>query len=748
MQPNSWFIVVCGFLAAYAGYLTNVKKTWECMQPKKRSIWLIVVGGVLAAYAGYLINAAWNPGMDVGTYPDQLRVVLDRPFANYWNENTLKVIGIVLVAYCMAMLIYLTNDKKYMPGREYGSAQFANAKTATKNVTDKVEENNKIFSQYTRLSIDPRVSELNNNTLILGGSGAGKTYREVTPNLLQANSSYVITDPKGEILRRFGTYFRDIGYQVKVINLVDMKQSDCYNPFLYIRKDEDVSKLITNLIANTTPKGANKGDPFWEKSESMYLQALFYYVWMECPEKDRNFNSLLELVAKAEVDEDGDESELDEIMNALAEEKGESHPAVRNYRKVTRGAADTVRSIIISANSRLAPFENQQIKRILSKDEMDIPSIGIGANGDETTKTAVFCVIPDSDKTYNFVVGMLYTQIFQELYYQADFCYDGVLPIQVAFWLDEFANVALPDDFCSLLSTMRGRGISSNIIIQNLAQIKAMFKDTWETIPGNCDTLIYLGGNEQSSHKYISEMLGKMTITKKSSSESRGKNGSSSQSSDVIGRELMTPDEIKKMSRKKCIIFISGKDPIFDNKYETKKHPKWKYVEKAKYVHDPKKNEMSPLNFLNAKAVRYYEKCAGNGENVVINRLTAEEFLSLSVEQCKNQTFLQPEEKEELQRLEQSENVEDFKLSEGTEDSIEQHNPKVSLNKVKKTIVEQIAAYDFSEEQFIQMRLGLEHGLDEEAVLSYFQKDFDEKKMQEMRLVLERLRNIEQVKVN
>jgi len=724
------------------------------MQTKKLPWWAIFIGSILNAYVGYLLNAAWEPGMNIMDYPDQLGIILHKPFANYWNNNTLKVIGIVEMAYIMAVLMYLTNDKKFMRGKEYGSAQFANPKTVCKVLKDKDEKNDKIFSQNTRLSIQPQVTELNNNVLILGGSGAGKTYREVTPNLLQANSSYVITDPKGEILRRFGKYFLDVGYKVKVINLVEMTQSDCYNPFSYIRKEEDVSKLITNLIANTTPKGANKGDPFWEKSESMYLQSLFYYVWLECPEKDRNFNSLLELVAKAEVDEDGDESELDEIMNDLAEEKGENHPAVRNYRKVTRGAADTVRSIIISANSRLAPFENGQIKRILSKDDMDIPAIGIGANADETTKTAVFCVIPDSDKTYNFVVGMLYTQIFQELYYQADFNYEGSLPIPVAFWLDEFANVALPDDFCSLLSTMRGRGISSNIIIQNLAQIKAMFKDTWETIPGNCDTLIYLGGNEQSSHKYISEMLGKATITKKSSGESKGKNGSSSQNYDVIGRELMTPDEVKKMSREKCIIFISGTDPILDNKYNTRKHPCYKYIDKANYVHEPSKVRESPVVFLNGKSVKYYEKCVSKGENVVINRLTAEEFLGLSVDQCKNQTFLLPEEKEAVQRMKLEIEQEEKRVDE-TEDTQEAvslmetvNQEKLRFIKKKRTIVERIAAYDFSEEQLAQMRLGLEHGLGEEDVLTYFRSDFDDRKMQEIRLVLEQLYSREKVNVN
>lgn len=728
------------------------------MGNKKIPLWIVFLGSVLVLYAAYMLNAAWSPGMDITTYPDALNQILEKPFANYWNENTLKAMGIAILVYGMAVLIYVTDDKKFMPGKEYGSARFADVEAVCKMLRDKEDQNNKIFSQGIRVSINPEVTDLNNNVLIVGGSGAGKTYREVSPNLLQANSSYVITDPKGEILRKFGQYFKDIGYKVKVINLVEMSQSDCYNPFRYIRKEADVAKLITNLIANTTPKGANKGDPFWEKSESMYLQALFYYVWMECPEKDRNFNSLLELVAKAELKEDEDgivqESELDEIMNVLAEEKGENHPAVRNYRKVTRGAADTVRSIIISANSRLAPFENEQVKRILSKDDMDIPSIGIGADADEKTKTAVFCVIPDSDKTYNFVVGMLYTQIFQELYYQADFNYEGSLPIPVAFWLDEFANVALPDDFCSLLSTMRSRGISSNIIIQNLAQIKAMFKDTWETLPGNCDTLVYLGGNEQSSHKYVSEMLGKTTITKKSSGQSKGKNGSSSQNFDVIGRELMTPDEVKKMSRKECIIFISGKDPIKDFKYNTRKHPCYKYIANGKYIHQPGKNVEKPIEFLNEKSVAYYEKCAKKGENVKVTRMTAEQFLQLSIEQC-NRTFLTPEDKLEIQQMEQQEQEQEAEQQMNQENKTElfiEEPKKVMPEKEtvdqKKSIVERIAAYEFSENQLVQMRLGLEHGLMEEEVLTYFRKDYDERKMQEIRLVLEQLKRREMVNVN
>ena len=330
------------------------------------------------------------------------------------------------------------------------------------------------------------------------------------------------------------------GYNIKVINLIDMDQSDCYNPFSYIREETDVIKLITNLIANTTPKGATSADPFWEKAEGMFLQALFYYVWLEVPPKRRNFETVLKLMGKAEVKEKGKPSQLDAIMKALEETSplGSNHPAVKQYNKCMRGAGDTVRSIIISANSRLAFLENKKVLRILSRDEMNLADIGIGVNGDCETKTALFCVIPDSDKSYNFIIGMLYTQIFQELYYQADFNFGGRLPIHVTFMLDEFANVALPDDYCSLLSTMRSREISSVIIIQNLAQIKALFKETWETISGNCDTLIYLGGNEQSTHKYISELLGKGTIDKRSSGETRGRQGSSSRNYDVLGRDV------------------------------------------------------------------------------------------------------------------------------------------------------------------------------------------------------------------
>ena len=414
----------------------------------------------------------------------------------------------------------------------------------------------------------------NKNVLIVGGSGSGKTRFWIKPNLLQLHSSYVLTDPKGTTLLEVGNAFVHANYRIKIFNTINFRKSMHFNPFAYLHSEKDILNLTTTLMANTKGEGKG-GDPFWEKAEGLFLQAIFYYVWLEVQPAKRNFETVLKLLGEAEVTEQGKASKLDVRMKFLEESSplGANHPAVKQYNKCMRGAGDTVRSIIISANSRLAFLENKQVLRLLSKDELNLSDIGIGVNGDGETKTALFCVIPDSDKSYNFIIGMLYTQIFQELYYQADFNCGGRLPIHVTFMLDEFANVALPDDFCSLLSTMRSREISSIIIIQNFAQLKALFKDTWETIPGNCDTFIYLGGNEQSTHKYVSELLGKGTIDKKSSGETKGRQGSSSRNYDVLGRELFTPDEVRKLDNKKCIIFIRGFDPIMDNKFIPFNHP-------------------------------------------------------------------------------------------------------------------------------------------------------------------------------
>lgn len=625
---------------------------------KKPNIILIVLGALASAFLGYLLAGAWREGIEFNEFLDRFTVVCSYPLHDYYNEFTFRMIGYVLLVYAVVIVMYYTSQRNLMPGKEYGTSKLADIKQVNRALADKVEGRNRILSQNVRMSLDTRHTKLNNNVLIIGGSGAGKTFYEVKPNLMQLNTSFILTDPKGELLRSEGEMLKNNGYNVKVINLLEMEKSDCYNPFAYIREETDVIKLITNIMSNTTPKGSNPSDPFWEKAEGLFLQALFYYVWLEEKPAKRNFASVLKLMEEAEVTEKGKPSMLDTRMKFLEATSPlkENHPAVKQYNKCMRGAGDTVRSIIISANSRLATLENKQVLRMLSRDELNLAELGIGVNGDGKTKTALFCVIPDSDKSYNYIIGMLYTQIFQELYYQADFNCGGRLPIHVTFMLDEFSNVALPDDYCSLLSTMRSREISSVIIIQNLAQIKALFKDTWETIPGNCDSLVYLGGNEQSTHEYISKLLGKATIEKKSSGETRGRQGSSSRNYDVLGREIMTPDEVRKMDNKKCLIFIRGFDPILDNKYNPFGHPIFAQTadgEGAPYEHEPSAEGESAepgFTILNKRSLAYYEGMKEKGEPVYIDTIPYEDFILLGQVDMEKR-FMDLDEQEQRDRM-------------------------------------------------------------------------------------------------
>lgn len=598
----------------------------------------LIIGELFTIYVSYVLNGVWNNSGDIVLILNKFNAAIKNPFGNYYNANTLRAVIYGSLIYGMAVLMYVTSRRNLMHGKEYGTAKFEDIRMVNKALADKDECKNRILSNNVRMSIDTSVTGLNNNMLVIGGSGAGKTFFIVKPNIMQMmlNNSFIATDPKGEIARATANMLKKNGYNVKVLNLIDMAKSDGYNPFRYIREENDVVKLVTNIISNTTPKETAPTDPFWEKSESMFLQALCYYVWLEMPPNRKNFQSVLDLLSEAEVDAKGNDSKLTKKMKQLAKTSKlkQNHPAYKQYMKVIRGAGDTVRSIIISANSRLALLENPQILRILSKDDLHLEELGIGVNGDKHTRTALFCIIPDSDKSYNFIVGMLYTQLFQELYFQADFKNDGKLPIQVTLMMDEFANVALPDDFCSLLSTMRSRRISSIIIIQNLAQIKALFKDTWETITGNCDTLVYLGGNEKSTHQYISEMLGKSTIDKRSTGETRGVHGSASRNYDVLGRELMTPDEVRNMSNRKCLIFIKGFNPIFDDKYIPFRHKNFSQTEDGggkAYIHDPSLNQGSlrPVKLLSEKQINDIKEYKKENEVVHIMDMSLEEIMML-----------------------------------------------------------------------------------------------------------------------
>ncbi|MCQ4756932.1 MAG: type IV secretory system conjugative DNA transfer family protein [Anaerostipes sp.] len=701
---------------------------------KKPSVLFLLLGAILAGYLGYLIGGAWTDGIEFNAFMNRFNEICSAPFANYINEYTVKAVAIAIGVYAMAIVMYYTSQRNMMPGKEFGTAKLESPQRVNKVLMDKDENFNRILSQNVRMSLDFRRLKLNGNILICGGSGAGKTFYEVKPNLMQMphNCSFICTDPKGEILRSTGDMLKNNGYNVKVINLLEMDKSDCYNPFSYIREETDVVKLITNLISNTTPKGATPSDPFWEKAEGLFLQAIFYYVWLEVKPAKRNFETVLKLLGEAEVTEQGKPSRLDVRMKFLEENNplGAAHPAVKQYNKCMRGAGDTVRSIIISANSRLAFLENQQVLRLLSKDELSLADIGIGVNGDGETKTALFCVIPDSDKSYNFIIGMLYTQIFQELYYQADFNCGGRLPIHVTFMLDEFANVALPDDYCSLLSTMRSREISSIIIIQNFAQLKALFKDTWETIPGNCDTFIYLGGNEQSTHKYVSELLGKGTIDKKSSGETKGRQGSSSRNYDVLGREIFTPDEVRKLDNKKCIIFIRGFDPILDNKYIPFAHPMFNQTADGKgkpYVHEITSNRNligPPFEILSQKAVEHYEKQKEKGDNVFIDDLKYEEFMLLGEVEL-NHRFTSLEEKEQKEKLNQ-EQAQELEYSQDTEAEVQQKQELVSKREKPEwedTITNRMLHWNYTEGQKEELQKAFEAKIPKAVIMEYFYPD-------------------------
>ena len=684
---------------------------------RKNSILIpcLIIGELFTMYVSYVLNGVWNTNGDIVLILNKFNAAIKNPFGHYYNANTLRAVIYGSLIYGMAVLMYVTSRRNLMHGKEYGTARFADIRMVNKALADKDECKNRILSNNVRMSIDTSVTGLNNNMLVIGGSGAGKTFFIVKPNIMQMmlNNSFIATDPKGEIARATANMLKKNGYNVKVLNLIDMAKSDGYNPFRYIREENDVVKLVTNIISNTTPKETAPSDPFWEKSESMFLQALFYYVWLEMPPNRKNFQSVLDLLSEAEVDAKGNDSKLTKKMKQLAKTSKlkQNHPAYKQYMKVIRGAGDTVRSIIISANSRLALLENPQILRILSKDDLHLEELGIGVNGDKHTRTALFCIIPDSDKSYNFIVGMLYTQLFQELYFQADFKNDGKLPIQVTLMMDEFANVALPDDFCSLLSTMRSRRISSIIIIQNLAQIKALFKDTWETITGNCDTLVYLGGNEKSTHQYISEMLGKSTIDKRSTGETRGVHGSASRNYDVLGRELMTPDEVRNMSNKKCLIFIKGFNPIFDDKYIPFRHKNFSQTEDGggkAYVHDPSLNKGSlrPVKLLSEKQINDIKEYKKENEVVHIMDMSLEEVMML--DDTKRLYFENPKESE----------------SSGDEGSVKAISrtdilENMSEQELMDEITNRMCMMDFSREQIEEITKSLDAHMKLSILLSY-----------------------------
>lgn len=536
-------------------------------------------------YLAVLAAGVYEDGMNLFQFMAVFPDAMNKPFTLRWTPYTAKFILGALLLCGGVIALYYSSRMNRRPGEEHGSAKWGSVQELNKKYSDKDPARNVILTKHLCMSLNGRQHMRNLLQIVVGGSGAGKTRFVVKPNLLLANASFICTDPKGELVRAVAPFLLQQGYVVKVFDLIEPSHSDSYNPFRYIRKDSDVFRLISNFIQNTTPKNATQNDPFWEKSEIALDAALMLYLIHEAPPYEQTMEMMLTMIeyGGAKEDDDDYQSALDLLFEALEEEQPD-HIAVRQYHIFKQAAGKTAKSILVSAAVRLASFTLREIQSITDEDTLELSKLG-------ERKQAVFCVIPDSnDNSLNFLVGLLYTQAFQELYYQADKVHMGGLPVPVRLMFDEFSNVALPDGYARLQATMRSRNIMATIILQNISQLKALFKDDWEGIIGNADTMIYLGGNEQSTHKYISEQLGKETISTKSSSQSKGRNGSYSQSTQLTGRELMTPDEVRLLDNKNAIVIIRGERPVIDEKYDLMKHPNIRFTEDggaAPYVHSP-----------------------------------------------------------------------------------------------------------------------------------------------------------------
>jgi len=535
---------------------------------KKTGVIFAALGIIPVIWAALIVAPFLSEGL-VGIF-EGFSASTSTPFRITWCEDSPRALLIFLLIYGIGIGVYYSTRRNYRRGEEHGSAKWGDAKQLCAKYADKRSSENILLTQNTRIGLDGRKHRRNLNIMVVGGSGAGKTRFYAKPNIMQGNCSFVVLDPKGEILRDTGNLLREKGYEIRVLDLINIEKSHSYNPFAYLRDEKDVLKLVNNLVRNTTPKGSQSNDPFWERAETALLEALILYLVSKAPPYEQNFPMVMEMINAAEVRESDEEyaSVLDELFERLEMQEPE-HLAVKQYHIFKMAAGKTAKSILISLGVRLEKFNLPQIANVVSSDELNLPSLGL-------KKTALFALIPDNDSSLNFIIGMMYTQLFQELFYLADHKHGGRLPIHVHCVMDEFANVALPDEFDKLLSTMRSREVSVSIILQNIAQLKALFEKQWESIIGNCDEFLYLGGNEQSTHKYVSELLGKATIDTNTYGESKGRNGNYSKNYQIAARELYTADEIRLLDNRYALLFLRGERAIQDDKYDILKHPNLK----------------------------------------------------------------------------------------------------------------------------------------------------------------------------
>ena len=559
---------------------------------KQTPVALCLFGILPVVWLGLLLAPAAHGGLPeiIARFP----AAINSPFHIELCGDSLKTVLVLLCVYGLGIGIFLSSRRNYRRGEEHGSAKWGSAKAVNKKYRAANFEDNKIFTQNVRMGLDGRKHRRSLNTVVVGGSGAGKTRFYAKPNLCQANTSFVVLDPKGELIRDTGYLLKQKGYKVRVLDLLNMERSHCYNPFVYLRDDNDVQRLVTNLFKSTTPKGSQSNDPFWDTAASMLLLALIFYLKYEAPPSEQNFPMVMEMLRAADVREDCDEytSPLDELFERL-EMKNPDHIAVKYYKDYHSGSAKTLKSIQITLAARLEKFNLSSLAGLTATDELDLPSLG-------EKKVALFALIPDNDTSFNFLVSILYTQLFQQLFYLADHKYGGSLPVPVHFLMDEFSNVSLPEDFSKILAVMRSRQVFVSIILQNISALKALFEKEWESILGNCDEFLYLGGNETSTHKLISESyLGKATIDTNTYGKSSGRSGNYSTNYQITGRELMTPDEVRMLDNRYALLFIRGEAPIMDEKYDILKHPNVALTTDGKakpYQHGGTENAVATLS--------------------------------------------------------------------------------------------------------------------------------------------------------
>ncbi len=560
---------------------------------KQSAVILSVIGILPVVWLALLIAPSVKGGLP--EILPKLMTVFNNPFHIELCEDSLKTVLVLLLCYGFGIGIYFSTRRNYRRREEHGSAKWGDARAVNKKYCQTPKSENKLMTQNVSIGLNAKKHRRNLNTLVCGGSGAGKTRFYCKPNLMQCNSSFVILDPKGEIVRDVGKLLEAKGYEIKVLDLISMEKSHCYNPFVYLQNDNDIQRLVTNLFKSTTPKGSQSNDPFWDTAASMLLLALVFYLHYEAPEDEQNFAMVMEML-RAGVIEDEEEprpSPLDNLFSEL-EYENPDHIALKYYHSYHSGSAKTLKSIQITLAARLEKFNLESLASLTSTDELELETLG-------EKKTALFALIPDNDTSFNFLVSILYTQLFQQLFYSADHIHGGSLPIPVHFLMDEFANVSLPDDFDKILSVMRSRSVSVSIILQNLAQLKALFEKQWESIVGNCDEFLYLGGNEQSTHKYVSELLGKSTIDTNTYGKSEGRSGSYSTNYQISGRELLTPDEVRMLDNRYAILFIRGERPVLDFKYDILKHPNVALTADGKagvYEHGEVKSDVATIELL------------------------------------------------------------------------------------------------------------------------------------------------------